>query len=96
MTEKTETIIVTRHTGLVKWLAKRGITGTVLPSVFPDDVRGKHVIGALPLHLAAEAESVTAVSYQCPPELRGLDLSADQLDELGAKLETFIVTRKAS
>lgn len=89
-------IIVTRHQGLVDWLAARGITGTVVPSVTADDVRGKQVVGALPLHLAAEAESVTTVAYQCPMKLRGQDLSADQLDVLGAKLETFQVHRVTS
>ena len=93
MTNKNQTIIVTRHQGLVDWLAQRGIVGTVMPSVFADDVRGKHIVGALPLHLAAEAASVTTVAFQCPPELRGVDLTVQQLDDLGAKLETFVVTK---
>src|SRR3990167_6526893 len=49
-------VIVTRHAGLVEWLAAHGITGAVIAQAAPDDVSGKHVVGALPLHLAALAE----------------------------------------
>ena len=87
------TIIVTRHSGLVDWLSQRGITGKVIASATPDDVRGMHVIGALPLHLAALADKVTTVDYFCPMELRGKDLTAQQLDDLGAVLNTYKVTR---
>ena len=90
----TDTIIVTRHAGLVDWLNQRGITGTVIASATPDDVKGKHVIGALPLSLASLAVDVTTVDYNCPFELRGKDLTADQLDELGAVLNTYTVSKK--
>lgn len=93
MTDQNQTLIVTRHQGLVDWLASRGITGDVMASVTPDDVRGKHVIGVLPLHIAAVADKVTTVSFQCPPDLRGKDLSPDQLDQLGAVLATFKVSQ---
>lgn len=88
------TIIVTRHQGLIDWLGQHGIHGNVIASATPDDVRGKHVIGALPLHLAALAIDVTTVDFNCPMELRGKDLSAQQLDDLGAKLSTFMVVKK--
>ena len=91
-----KTVIVTRHQGLVEWLSRKGITGDVIPSATVDDVRGKRVVGALPLYLAAEAESVVAVEYICPFEFRGKDLSADQLEELGAKLSEFRVERITS
>ncbi|MBP5782339.1 MAG: hypothetical protein J6W04_02250 [Bacteroidales bacterium] len=87
------TIIVTRHTGLIDWLQQRGITGDVIASATPDDVRGKHVIGALPLHLASLALDVTTVDYTCPFDLRGQDLSAQQLDALGAVLNTYTVAK---
>lgn len=90
------TIIITRHNGLVDWLSQRGITGTVIASATPDDVRGKHVIGALPLHLAALAIDITTVDYNCPMDLRGKDLSAQQLDDLGAVLNTYTVMRKGA
>lgn len=51
-------LIVTRHVGLVEWLAQRGITGEVIAHATPDQVGGRHVVGALPMHLAASAASV--------------------------------------
>lgn len=89
----TDTIIVTRHNGLVDWLSRHGITGKVIASATADDVTGKHVIGALPLHLASLADRVTTVDYTCPMELRGKDLTAQQLDELGAVLNTYKVIK---
>jgi len=63
----------------------------VIANATPDDVRGKHVIGAVPLYLASLANRVTTVDYTCPMEMRGKDLTADQLDELKAKLNSYIV-----
>ena len=37
--KKIETIIVTRHPGLVEWLERQGITGEVKASVTADDIR---------------------------------------------------------
>ena len=90
-----ETIIVTRHAGLVEWLAERGITGRVISQATPADVRGKRVVGVLPLHLAAEAAEVVTVDMPgLKPEQRGQDLSPEQMDAAGAALSVYIVTRK--
>ena len=90
-----ETIIVTRHAGLVEWLAGRGITGKVIAQATAADVRGKRVIGVLPLHLAAEAAEVVTVDMPgLKPEQRGQDLSPEQMDAAGAALSVYIVTRK--
>ena len=90
-----ETIIVTRHAGLVEWLAERGITGRVISQATPQDVRGKRVIGVLPLHLAAEAAEVVVVDMpRLRPEQRGQDLTPAEMDEAGAALTTYVVTRK--
>lgn len=91
MTDEIQTIIVTRHQGLVEWLARRGISGEVHQSVTARDVDGKHVIGALPAHIAQYALYVTSVDYVCPFEKRGQDLSADDLDAMGAKLFSYKV-----
>ena len=86
-----DTIIVTRHPGLVEWLEKQGITGEVKASVTANDILGKHVVGALPAHIAQYAAYITSVDYFCPFEMRGKDLTAEQLDEMGAKLFDYIV-----
>ena len=89
---KIDTIIVTRHPGLVEWLERHGITGEVKASVTLDDIKGKHVVGALPAHIAQWAAYVTSVDYFCPFEMRGKDLTADDLESYGAKLFDYRVT----
>lgn len=89
-----QTVIITRHAGLVAWLAERGITGQVIDHATPDDVRGKHVVGALPLHLAALAERITVVDLPgLATEQRGKDLTPTEMDAAGASLETYRITK---
>lgn len=88
-------VIVTRHAGLVAWLASRGITGEVKAQVGPDDVRGKRVYGVLPLHLAAEAAEVVTVDMpDLKPEQRGQDLTPAEMDAAGAVMTAYSVRRK--
>ncbi len=86
-------IIVTRHGGLVEWLARHGIAGEVIPHVSDSaQVRGRHVIGALPLYLAAEAASVTVIDLPLlTPEQRGKDLTPEEMDAAGAALKSYVV-----
>jgi len=88
-------IIVTRHAGLVAWLETQEITGEVISHVTsPDQVAGRVVYGALPLHLAAEAEEVVVVDMpRLPAELRGIDLTPEQMEEAGATLAHYRVER---
>ena len=83
-------VIVSRHAGQVEWLKERGITGEIIPHATPEQVRGKDVVGNLPLHLAALANSVAAVNLpNLPADLRGQDLTPAQMDEAGAT-HTFL------
>lgn len=89
-------IIVTRHAGLVAWLEEtQGVTGEVISHVTStDQVAGRVVYGALPLHLAAEAEEVVVVDMpRLPAELRGVDLTPEQMEEAGATLARYRVER---
>jgi putative CRISPR-associated protein (TIGR02620 family) len=90
------TVIISRHAGLLSWLAREGVTGpTVTGNATVEDVRGKHVFGILPLWLAAEAESVTEVSMpSLPLEMRGKEYSAEDMDRFGAHMVTYKVTRQ--
>ena len=87
------TIIVTRHEGAVEWLRQQGITGNVISHATESDVAGKDVIGILPLHLAALANSVTAIVMDLPPEFRGKDITPEQMDACGAKLVKYEVRK---
>lgn len=87
-------LIVTRHAGLVAWLANRGIVGEVIAHATAENVAGRAVIGALPLHLAALAESVTTVDMPgLTAEQRGADLCPAEMDAAGASLSTFQITK---
>lgn len=90
-------LIVTRHTGMVEWLARRGITGEVKAQVTAADVRGRRVIGVLPLHLAAEAAEVVAVDMPgltLEQRQRINDLTVVEMEAAGARMTTYVVTRK--
>lgn len=91
-------IIVARHPGLLEWLISHGYCTPDTPVLThvddPDQVRGLHVYGVLPLWLAAYAASVTEVSLpDLPAEMRGKELTKEQMDEYGAVPRTFIVAQ---
>lgn len=58
--------------------------------VTADDVRGKHVVGNLPLHLAALSASVTAIEFAGPPP-RGQEYTAADMTAAGARLAVYVV-----
>jgi hypothetical protein len=73
-------IIVTRHPALVEVLREDfDIEGEAHEHATAELVRDRAVIGVLPLHLAALAFSVTAVDLDLPPELRGKELTVDEV-----------------
>ena len=87
-----ETVIVSRHAGAVEWLAAHGVTGQVIAQAAPDDVRGRIVVGNLPLHLAALALRVGSIDL---PHLaaadRGRDLTPAEMDAAGACIRWYEV-----
>lgn len=62
----------------------------VLSEVTADDVRGKHVAGNLPLHLAEVAEAVYAVEFAGPPP-RGREYTVEEMEAAGANLRKYVV-----
>jgi putative CRISPR-associated protein (TIGR02620 family) len=87
-----EFVIITRHKGLVEWLAARGITGTVISQATPADVRGKIVVGAIPNHLQVLAERVIGIDLpNLREDQRGKDLTPAEMDAAGATMSTYWV-----
>jgi len=89
-----ETIVVTRHEALVKYLREIGLIDENTPVIAhatPEQVRGKHVIGVLPLHLAALVAQVTEVPLRVPPELRGQELTLEQIRKYAGEPQTYQV-----
>ena len=94
-----ERIVVTRHPALVELLIERGIISPntpVIPHATEDDVRNKHVVGILPLHLAALAAFVTEVPLDLAPGDRGHELGIERLREVACREVTYTVTRHES
>jgi len=90
-----ETVIVTRHPALVQLLEELGLcpAGTpVVSHVAPADIAGKHVIGVLPLSLAALAAQVTELPLALPPDLRGKELDLETLKKVAGAPVTYKVT----
>lgn len=75
-------LVVTRHPGLVEVLKDFGLcdqTTKVIDHATIDDVKGKHVIGVLPLSLARYTRTLTEITLTLPPELRGKELTAEEV-----------------
>ncbi len=90
---------VTRHPGAVEWAARIGLAVDERIShldpqiVHPGDV----VIGILPVNLAAEVcergGRFFNLSLDTPPEARGRELDADELERFSARIEEYVVRR---
>jgi CRISPR-associated protein Csx16 len=94
------THLVTRHPGAVQWIKSQGLhIDCVVPHLDISVInRDDIVVGILPIHLAAQVCSLGAkllnLSVDIPLAFRGQELTCKQLSELGAKLETYTVTRQ--
>ena len=87
---------VSRHPGAEEWFKRHyGDTHTfiVVSHFDPSKYRGASVAGTLPVHLAAEVYA-NGGTYEhllldVPADYRGKELSADDMDALGATLMTY-------
>lgn len=81
---RTVDLIVTRHPALVEYLVEIGVAdeGTcVLEHATEGQVAGCHVAGVLPHSLSCHCASYTEVPLRLPAELRGQELSLEQVRE---------------
>ncbi len=87
-------VVVTRHPALVAYLREIGLISPdaeVVTHATPELVRRNHVIGVLPLRLAALTASITEVPLNLPPELRGQELSLEQVRQYAGEPQTYEV-----
>ena len=92
--EDTTVVVVTRHPALITYLVEVGLVQEGVEVVSHADeasVRGKHIVGVLPLRLAALAASITEIPLIIPPDLRGVELSIDQIREHSGVPCTYVV-----
>ena len=92
------TYFVTRHAGARGWAARQGLDAVQLEHLDPGHiVAGDVVIGTLPVHLVADIQRRGAcylhLELTIPPEHRGRDLSADDMERFGARLVEYRVRR---
>lgn len=92
-----KTYLVSRHPGTLDWFASQGLAIEVhIPHLDPDTIQaGDIVVGTLPIQLAAKVCEAGAryihLEVQVPFDMRGQELSSQQLEEYGAKLSEFKV-----
>lgn len=90
-------IVITRHRALVEYLLKRGLiidTTQVISDVRGGKVeliRGKHVIGVLPHALSCLCASFTEIPMNVPFELRGTELTIEQVEQFAQPIQTYFV-----
>ena len=91
------TWFVTRHPGAIEWAQRRGLpVDRLVEHLDPDHIApGDTVIGILPVNLVARVCERGArylnLSLELPAAARGRELSADELDAYGARIEGYEV-----
>ena len=94
------TYFVSRHSGAVDWAHTQGLAVDIwLPHLDAAClVAGDVVAGTLPVHLAAavcaRGATYLHLTIDVPQQSRGIELTAHQLQELGARLEPYDVARR--
>lgn len=94
------TYFITRHLGALGWAKQNGVDFDVHLTHLNDDMplkAGDVIIGTLPINIIAQINAMGVryihLSLAIPPQLRGVELSAKQLDECQASLEEFTATK---
>lgn len=96
------TLLISRHPSSIAWVKNKVTVDKVLTHLTADDIAQltpeQTVIGTLPIHLAAavceKGATFVYLSLDTPPELRGAELSVEQMDALGARLESYRVIKE--
>lgn len=91
------TFFVTRHPGAIEWAQRHGLAvDRQLAHLDPEQIApGDTVIGVLPVNLAARVCArgghYLNLSLDLPAEARGQELTADELERYGARLEGYVI-----
>ena len=87
--------VITRHKALLAYLLDKDIIKEgeykLIEHADYKDVEGQDVIGVLPLQLASYAKSVTEVPLKLTPEMRGKELTFEEVEKVAEKPVQYIV-----
>ena len=87
--------VVTRHKALVSYLIDKNIIKEgeykLIEHADYKDVEGQNVIGVLPLQLASYAKSVTEIPLKLTPEMRGKELTFEEVEKVAEEPVQYIV-----
>lgn len=90
-------LVVTRHTGLIEFLKFQDLlsdTCEIISHVSdPEILVGKNVIGVLPHNLSCLCESFSEISLNLPAELRGKELSFEQVNQYQTGIASYTVSK---
>ena len=87
--------VITRHKALLAYLLDKDIIKEgeykLIEHADYKDVEGQDVIGVLPLQLASYAKSVTEVPLKLTPEMRGKELTFEEVEKIAEKPVKYLV-----
>lgn len=87
-------VLVTRHEALVEYFKELGIKfDKVISHATEEDVRGNDVYGVLPLRLASFTNTVTSIDMNIPTEMRGKELSLEDIKKYLVDISTYKVEK---
>jgi len=89
-------LVVTRHPALVDYLRENGLTDSsteVVAHATPEVVCGKNVCGVLPHSLSCLTKSFTEVPLFLPADLRGKELTLEQVRQYAQPAVTYQVNK---
>jgi hypothetical protein len=88
-----QVVIVSRHPAQVEYLRSLGYEGIAIAHATAKDVAGMTVIGNLPMNLACLCKKVGCADMTLPPELRGCELTLEQVQQYSTGVRWYRVTR---
>ena len=87
-------ILVTRHQALVEYFKEANIKfDKVISYATEEEVRWNDVYGVLPLRLASFVNTVTTIDIDIPAEMRGKELSLEDIKKYGVNISTYKVEK---
>lgn len=86
-----ETVIVGRHAAMIELCKEAYPAATVIPHATIEAIKGKHVVGVLPIQMAAYCSYITVVEMEVPFEKRGTELTCAEMKQLGATFVSYVV-----